>query len=214
VLHPVVAFEFPLISTAREWQARLAGLPARSAAWYSERIGAEDRIDPAARTRARKINVEEMAAAQLKKSKVPPHILCVGWDDGDNEDLALALSLSTKGSLAFSGWRLSINTTPARITTSLMDLDRTGYLKGGIAGPDAKKHIVFLKQFDQLNDYDFLGPVLEQCELNPDPFGGVSWLPDFCLLASADTIDHIPEQIVRLFKTKYIRKSSGRVLDH
>lgn len=68
--------------------------------------------------------------------------------------------------------------TPKAITKTLMDLDRTGYSKNGIAQSNARRYLVFFDEITELSDTTFLHAPLSSCELNPDPYGGISWLPD------------------------------------
>jgi len=58
-----------------------------------------------------------------------------------------------------------------------MGLDVTGYDEGGTPGPGAAKHLIFIDEVHELPDFEVFYPVLEDRTVNPDPYGGASWIP-------------------------------------
>lgn len=89
--------------------------------------------------------------------------------------------------------------TPKAITRTLMDLSRDGYSRNGTAGPSAKRYLVFFDEISELSDTVFLHSVLSSCELNPDPYGGISWLPDLTVMAATNW----PHMLSEPFKSRF-----------
>lgn len=91
-------------------------------------------------------------------------------------------------------------TTPKGISNLLMGLGVNGYDSGGRPNKiKYNKYLIFIDECHALADFEQWYGVLTSRELNPDPYGGVSWLPYITIVAATN----YPNRLPRPFRDRF-----------
>lgn len=142
--------------------------------------------------------LKQEAAHARQTGNTVPHVLLFGPPGLGKTTIAECLA--TECGAQFLKWQAGKLLTPKEIARRLMDLDVSGYSKlGQPLGASAARYVVLLDECHLLTDFDQWHPVLSSQELNPDPHGGVSWLPMLTVVAATN----FPNRLPAPFKSRF-----------
>lgn len=145
--------------------------------------------------------VKALVAAELKDGAFPRHMLLYGLPGLGKTSLAGVVA--REAGLIFHNWKASKLMTQKRLTNDLMNLSIEGYSRDGIAGPQSPRHLVFIDEVHLLPEFETLYTALEDRVLNPDPNGGISWLPYTCFMVATTNLLALPKAFQDRFPLKF-----------
>lgn len=210
--HPVLCIELSPAQTAREWHARLSSLVGRASDFDSP--GVHELIKPLdpkeIETYSQCPEFRKLVRNNVSAHAFPQHILLSTTSHEQTSLVAQAVALHT--GLEFVGWNASAQITSARLSRWLFGLPVDGYDSSGRPGPTAKRFVVLIDNFHNLPSFEGLASVLTNRELRPDPNGGVSWLPNLCMVAATSQPSRIPKSVKDCFPVQFegsIESSNG-----
>lgn len=143
---------------------------------------------------------KQIIRAELEGGAMPRHILLYG--KAGLGKTSLAGVIAREAGLSFVQWQASKLMSPRWLSTSLMGLCVDGYCPGGTPGEGAKRYLVFIDEIHELPVFETLYPCLEDRVLNPDPNGGVSWLPYICFVVATTNPNLLPKPFADRFPLK------------
>ncbi len=143
---------------------------------------------------------KQLIRAELDGGTMPRHILLYGRAGLGKTSLSQVMA--REAGLEFHAWKASKMMTQRWLQSQLMSLSTVGYSSTGAAGPQAVKHLVFIDEIHDLPVFETLYEVLEDRVLNPDPFGGISWLPLICFVVATTNPNVLPKPFADRFALK------------
>jgi Holliday junction DNA helicase RuvB len=144
------------------------------------------------------IGQERILSLVQGEGALPRHILLSGPPGLGKSTLAHVLAHERGLPLL----NIAGSSSPKQIALQLMHLDTTGYSANGLATGPCAMHLVLIEEADKLHDFTQWHGVLEDRELNPDPMGGLSWLPLFCCVATTNYPNRLPKAFRDRFPLK------------
>lgn len=114
----------------------------------------------------------------------------------------LARVLANEAGLTWVPWQAGKHMTPRWLAQQLMSLPVDGYSATGQRGEGAPAYLCFIDEVHQMPQYESLYSVLEDRFLNPDPNGGVSWVPYICFVVATTNPNVLPKPFYDRFPLK------------
>lgn len=143
---------------------------------------------------------KHLVRVELEGGMMPRHTLLYG--KAGLGKTSLAAVMAREGGLRFVNWKASKQMTQRWLQTQLMALPVTGYGTGGQPGTNAERYLIFIDEVHDLPVYETLYEVLEDRVLNPDPHGGISWLPLICFVVATTSPNILPKPFADRFALK------------
>lgn len=143
---------------------------------------------------------KHLIRVELEGGMMPRHTLLYG--KAGLGKTSLAQVMAREAGLTFVNWKASKQMTQRWLQSQLMALPAKGYSPGGQPLANAERYLIFIDEIHELAVYETLYEVLEDRVLNPDPHGGISWLPLICFVVATTNPNVLPKPFSDRFALK------------